>query len=83
MLERVLRAIRMKDKKKEFLDSVHKEYSPSGKKRSVKYRIGGKNIYNLSQEDLNAITKKKLKEQRGRSKKNWKRFKKKFMGLFD
>ena len=73
----------MKDKKKEFLDSVHKEYGSSGKKRNVKYRVGGKNIYNLSQDDLNAITKKKLEEQRGRSKKNWKRFKKKFMGLFD
>ena len=67
----------MKDKKKDFLDSVHKEYSPSGKRRSVKYRVGGKNIYNLSQDDLNAITKIKLEKQRARKKKNWERFKKK------
>ena len=73
----------MKDEKKEFLDSVYKEYSPSGKKRSVKYRVGGKNIYNLSQDDLSAITKRKLEKQRNRSKKNWERFKKKVMGFFD
>ena len=54
----------MKDKKKDFLDSVHKEYSPSGKRRSVKYRVGGKNVYNLSQDDLNAITKIKLEKQK-------------------
>ena len=73
----------MKDEKKEFLDSVYKEYSPSGKKRSVKYRVGCKNIYNLSQDDLSAITKRKLEKQRNRSKKNWERFKKKVMGFFD
>ena len=58
----------MKDEKKEFLDSVYKAHSPSGKKRSVKYRVGGKNIYNLSQDDLSAITKRKLEKQRNRSK---------------
>jgi hypothetical protein len=67
----------MKDKKKDFLDSVYKEYSPSGKKRTIKYRAGGKNVYNLSQDDLNAITKIKLEKQRARKKKNWERFKKK------
>ncbi len=73
----------MKDKKKDFLDSVYKEYSPSGKKRTIKYRAGGKNVYNLSQDDLNAITKIKLEKQRARKKKNWERFKKNFMELFE
>ena len=72
-----------KKKNKKFLDSVYKEMSPSGKKRAVKYRIGGKNIYNLSQEDMGAITKRKVQAQRDRGKKNWERFKKKFMGMFD
>ena len=73
----------MKDEKKEFLDSVYKEHSPAGKKRSVKYRVGGKNVYNLSQYDLNAITKRKLDKMRARKKKNWERLKKNFMELFE
>ena len=73
----------MKDEKKEFLDSVYKEHSPSGKKRSVKYRVGGKNLFNLSQDDLNAITKRKLDKMRARKKKNWERLKKNFMELFE
>ena len=72
----------MKDEKKEFLDSLYKEHSPSGKKRSVKYRVGGKNVYNLSQDDLNAITKRKLDKMRARKKKNWKRFKTKLKEFF-
>jgi hypothetical protein len=72
----------MKDKKKDFLDSVYKEYSPSGKKRTIKYRAGGKNVYNLSQDDLNAITRKKLDKMRARKKKNWKRFKTKLKEFF-
>ena len=73
----------MKDKKKDFLDSVYKEYSPSGKKRTIKYRAGGRNVYNLSQDDLNAITKRKLDKMRARKKKNWERLKKNFMELFE
>ena len=72
----------MKDKKKDFLDSVYKEYSPSGKKRTIKYRAGGRNVYNLSQDDLNAITKRKLDKMRARKKKNWKRFKTKLKEFF-
>ena len=71
-----------KRSKKDFLDSVHKEISPSGKKRTLKYKMPGKDVYHLSQEDMNAITKKKIQEQRGRGKKNWKRFKKKLLDLF-
>jgi len=72
-----------KRSKKGFLDSVHKKMSPSGEKRSIKYKMSGKDVYQLSQKDMNAITKKKIQEQRNRGEKNWSRFKKKFMDLFD
>jgi len=73
-----------KKNKKGFLDSVYEQMSPSGKKRALKYKMpGGKHIYKLSQDDMNSITKRKVQKLRDKKGKNWERFKKKFMGLFD